>query len=191
MNSFKMISAAALLALAGCVDAELEVTILGDNSAHVSGYFQMDGQMYQMSGADSSFCDPAEGGTLTVTEAFARCDIDITGPFDELFAIEEGEDPNGQPTFEALGNGVVRIIFPYDALGADSAEMAQDPEMMAMFRPMLEGHSIVTRVTGANIVSSNGEVSADGRTASYTLDLLTLIGAQGAPAQSFSSDVAY
>jgi len=47
--------------------------------------------------------------------------------------------------------------------------------MAAMMRPMLEGHSFTIRIAGAAIVSSNGEISADGTSASYSFPLVDIL----------------
>ena len=134
MRLFKFSALAAAVALAGCVDVDLTTTITGADSAQVSGYMEIQRQMLDMMGGSEAFCDQAEGGTLTVTDTTARCDMVVNGTFAEVF---QGDEP--KPTATDQGDGTVLVSFPIGAMTADSAEMRNDPQSAAMMRPMLEG----------------------------------------------------
>jgi len=163
----------AALALSGCIDVDLDTRILGPDEANVSGFMTIERAMLDMMGGPDEFCPADEGGTLDLAEATARCNLERTGSFAEIFE----PDPEGapSPTAEDLGDGTVRVSFPLGAMTADTDEMRSDPGMVAMFMPMLEGHTITMRVSGAQIVSSNGTISADGTSASISFGLADLL----------------
>ena len=186
MKLFKAAALAGALALSGCVDVDLTTTITGADSAQVSGYMEIQRQMLDMMGGSEAFCDQAEGGTLTVTDTTARCDMVVNGTFAEVF---QGDEP--KPTATDQGDGTVLVSFPIGAMTADSAEMRNDPQSAAMMRPMLEGHTFTVRVAGAEIVSSNGEIAADGHSASFTMPLVEMLNPEFNPPATFDTVVRY
>jgi hypothetical protein len=187
MRLLKVAALGAALALSGCIDLEMNAEIVGANQARVTGYMQVQRGLLEMMGGPEEFCKADEGGTLELTDTHARCNMLIEGTFDEVFAAEEGP----QPTIEDLGDGTVRVSFPIAAATADAAEMRADPQMAAMMRPMLEGHQFVIRILGAKIVSTNGELAADGQSASFTLPLVSLLDANATYPETFEAVVRY
>lgn len=166
----RLLSTAALLgalALSGCVTVNMTAEVTGADQARVSGHMIVQRQMLDMMGGSTAFCIAEEGGTLTVTDTEARCDILTEGTFAEVF---EGEPGEPIPTITDLGDGTARVSFPIGVMFADTAEMSQDPQAAAM-APMLAGHSFTIRIAGAEIVSTNGTLSDDGRSAFFTLPL--------------------
>ena len=187
----RMIHAAALagaLALSGCIDVDMTATIEGADQASVEGHMTVQRQMLDMMGGAESFCPADEGGTLTTTDTEARCDVNVEGTFAEVFKAEPGEPT---PTATDLGDGTVRVVFPIGAMGADTEQMRNDPQMAQMMRPMLEGHSFTVRIAGAEIVSSNGEIAADGGSASYTFNLVDILVASVDLPETFEAVVRY
>ncbi len=189
MNHTSRIAVVATLALAGCIGADVEVEILGDDLARMTGTFEMQRALFDMADAEDDFCDPADGGTLELTAERALCRFDRTGSFSELF--EDGEDTDMQAFFEPLGNDVVRVTIPMDDMNDEMDEMFEDPAMVAMFRPMLEGYSIGFTVTGVEIISSTGDISEDGRSASFTLPLVSVLEPGFDPPEAFVTEVRY
>lgn len=167
----RLLQAAALgaaVTLAGCLDIDMNTEILGTDEARVSGFMQVERGMLDMMGGADGFCSEDEGGTLELTDTTARCNMLMEGSFAEVF---EAGDDEPSPSAEDLGDGTVRVTFPIGAVTADAAEMREDPQMVQMMRPMLQGHSFTLRISGAEIISTNGEVSADGRSAILTFPL--------------------
>lgn len=169
MRHFRLATAGAALALAGCIGVDMDIEILDDEMARLTGTMQMQRALFDMSDDQGDFCDESDGGRLELTDAYAICHIDQTGPFAELF--QDDDDDTIPATAEALGNGIVRVTIPLDDFDGDMDEMIEDPAMMAMFRPMLEGYEIAFSVSGAEIVTSNGEISEDGRSARFSMPL--------------------
>jgi hypothetical protein len=188
MRMFKLAALGAALALSGCIDVDMTATITGADSARVTGTMQVDRQTMEMMGGGGSFCNEEEGGTLTVTDTYARCDLLVEGSFAEVF---EGDPGEPVPTATDLGDGTVRVVFPIGAMTADTAEMRSDPQMAAMMAPMLEGHSFTMRVAGAEIVSSTGEIAEDGMSASFTFPLPEVLNPEYIFPETFETVVRY
>ena len=188
MRLLKVAALGAILGLSGCVDVDMTAEIVGADQARVTGYMQVQREMLDMMGGAEGFCNADDGGTLEMMDTVARCNMLIEGTFDEVFASEE-EGPS--PAVEDLGNGTVRVTFPVGAATADAAEMRADPQMAAMMRPMLEGHSMTIRIAGAEILESNGEISADRRTASFSIPLVSILDENAEFPETFEAVVRY
>jgi len=188
MRLLKAAALGATLALAGCIDLDMNTEILGPDQARVSGYMQVQRAMLDMMGGAEGFCAEDDGGTLELTDTHARCNLLTEGSFAEVF---ENGDEGPAPQVTDLGDGTVRVIFPLGAAMADAAEMREDPQMVEMMRPMLEGHSFTLRISGVQIVSSNGEISADGRSASFTFPLVMALDPDATVPDTFEAVVRY
>lgn len=167
----------AALALAACVEVDMTVEVLGEDEARVTGYMQMQRQMYDMSGGDASFCPEDDGGTLSLTDTHARCDFEKTGTYAEIMPAEtSGESPaevQGELTY--LGENRARALLPLASMGDGMDDMADDPQMMAMMRQMFAGMSVRFTIKGREIESSTGTISADGTSASIQIGVEDLI----------------
>lgn len=181
----------AALALTACIEADMNVEILGEDEARVTGYMQMQRQMYEMSGQDASFCDAEDGGTFVLTDSYARCQIDKTGTFAEIIADGSADSPEEmQAQLVHLDSNRVRALLPLSVMSGQLDEMASDPQAMAMARQMLAGLSVSFSVSGDSIESTTGTISDDGRRATVTLGLDDLL-APGTPLQDFETIVRY
>lgn len=172
MRFLPSLALAGALALSACVDIDMTTTITGADSATVVGQMRMDRQMLDMMGGTDGFCPAEDGGTLTMTDTTAICDMNMAGSFDEVFTGGEGEPV---PTAVDQGDGTVLVSFPIGQMATDAGEMRNDAQMAAMMRPMLEGRAFVLRIAGAEIIESNGEISEDGTSASYTFNLVDIL----------------
>ncbi|MFU8898750.1 MAG: hypothetical protein ACNA7L_07645 [Roseinatronobacter sp.] len=167
----------AALALAACVEVDMTVDVLNEDEARLTGFVQMQRQMFEMSGEDESFCPAEDGGTLELTDTHARCTFEQTGTFAELMRPNAAEDVpsemQGELTY--LGADRVRALFPLSAMNEGMDEMIEDPQMMAMMRQMFAGMSISFTVQGREIESSTGTISDDGTRATILLGVDDLI----------------
>ena len=177
------------LSLAACIEADMETTILGADEARVNGYIQVERAMVDMMGGADGFCTAEDGGKLQITNTHARCTITQTGTFAQIFEADTGGGP--QPTSRDLGDGTVHVSFPLGDLSDEMGDMAADPNMIAMFRPMMEGGAITLRISGAQIVSSNGEISGDGRSSTMRFPLTDLVDRPDAIPPTFEAVVRY
>lgn len=163
----------AALALSACIEVDLSLEILDEDTARMTGFMQMQRQFYDMSGGDDSFCSEEDGGTLTLTDTHARCDFDQTGTYDEIMRPDGVDAPADemQGSITYLGDNRTQVLLPLSTIAQDLAGEEADPAMMAMMRQMLAGMSINLSVTGAHIESSSGVISDDGTRATITLDV--------------------
>ena len=172
-----LITLPAALALAACVEVDMTVEVLGEDEARVTGFMQMQRQMFEMSGADASFCPEDDGGTLVLTETHARCDFDKTGTYAEIMPEDsDGDSPaEMQGELTHLGGDRARAFLPLAGMTDEIEAMDEDPQMMAMMRQMLAGMSVSFTIKGREIESSTGTISEDGTSASITLGVDDLI----------------
>jgi len=181
-------STAAALTLAGCIDVDLTATVTGADTVSLSGYTEVQTDVLNMMGGSDAFCNTEQGGTLEMTDAVARCNLLVEGPFSEVFVSRPGEPA---PTATDLGDGTVRLSFPVGEMTADASEMRNDPQTLAMMRPMLEGHTFVMHIAGAEILSSNGTISDDGTSASFEFPLVEVLNADYEIPETFEAVVRY
>lgn len=171
MPAFARIAGAVALtvALAGCIDVEMDIAVLTDTTARGTMTATIDKQMYDMmtaqgGGADADFCDT---GTITVGDTTVTC-VDVReGTFEELVFDEEADGP--QPTIVNEGGGRVRVTIPLSDVPASMGEEAQDPQALAMISAMFQGKNMVIRISGGRIVDTNLEIAPDGQSASLTI----------------------
>lgn len=189
MRLLKVAALGAALGLSGCIDVDMTAEIVGADQARVTGYMQVQRDMLDMMGGPEGFCNADDGGTLEMTETHARCNMLMEGTFEEVFSGESEGEP--APEVTDLGDGTVRVTFPIGAMTADTAEMRADPNMSAMMRPMLEGHAFTIRISGAEIISTNGELAADGRSASYSFPLVQVLDPDVVFPETFEAVVRY
>jgi len=178
---------AAALALSGCIDIEMDVTALGPDQARVNGSMTVARAMLDMMGGPEDFCDAEDGGTLVMTDTHARCDLLVEGSITEVFPPED----DSAPQMTDLGDGSARVVFLLGDMTADTVEMRDDPEMAQMFLPMLQGHSVTLRIRGSQIVSTNGTLSDDGTSASFSFQLDHLLDKDFAMPDTFEAVVRY
>jgi hypothetical protein len=188
MRLIKSAALAATVALSGCIDVDLTTTITGPDSARLNGVMEVQTEILNMMGGGEGFCNEEDGGTLVMTETIAQCNMLIEGTFAEVF---EGEPGEPVPTATDLGNGTVRVEFPLGEMTADSAEMRNDPQAAQMMGPMLAGHSFTMRVAGAEILSTNGTLADDGKSASFTFPLIEILNPEFEILDVFESVVRY
>ena len=179
--------------LAACVEVDMAVEVLGEDEARLTGFIQMQRQMYEMSGGDDSFCAEEDGGTLVLTETHARCNFDKTGSFEELMRPDAADDVptdvQGELTY--LDSNRVRALFPLSAMNDGMDEMIEDPQMMAMMRQMFTGMSVSFTVQGREIESSTGTISEDGTRATIRLGVDDLISPDAPQLDDFETIVRF
>ncbi len=143
----KFLLGSAMLLLAGCFDADVDVKFAGGDRVEIATSYNMTRNLYEVVQSALGGC-PDGQSVLTDTE--------FVGLGEELLAD--------------LPEGMAKSL-PEGLRNTDK----MSPEMLAMFREMLQGHGVTLDVSGAQIVETNGEVSADGRTARLDIPLLTLL----------------
>ncbi len=160
--------------LAACVDVTMELEVLDENNGIGKTTVVMDRQFYDMSqqqGGDD-FCDE-DDGEVSLSETSATCTVTINGTFDELF--EANDDGSPVPSVISAGPGLVRVTFPTGSMTDEFADAGSDPSTKAMMEQFFKDRSIILKVSGAEIVESDMEISADGKSATFTAPFLGLI----------------
>jgi len=183
----------AALSLSACIEMDMTLEVLGQDDAKVTGFMQMNRQMFDMSGGDTSFCDPAEGGTLVLSETHARCNFEKRGTFAEVMPDAASAGPADGPQGELvyLDSNRVRALMPLAAANAGVADMQNDPQMEMMMRQMMAGLSVTVRVKAAGIESSTGTISEDGTEASMSFGVDDLFDRSRPPLTDFDTVVTY
>ncbi|MGY6549780.1 MAG: hypothetical protein ACXIU7_12375 [Roseinatronobacter sp.] len=173
----RILALPAALALAACVEVDMTIEVLGADEARLTGVMQMQRQIYDMAGGNSEFCDPADGGTLVLSETSARCTFDRTGSFAEI--LPSGLSDDTAEGFEGelvyLGDNRVRALLPLSGMGQDMDELGEDPMMLAMMRQMFAGMQISFTVKAREIEMTTGTLSDDGTAATIQLGVDELI----------------
>lgn len=170
-------ASALTLALAACMDVSMTLDVLSETDAELTVVTSMAADMVELMNAQAEeageeFC---ADGEIVANGDILDCVVVQSGPFEELELDGEGEEG---PRIEAIGNGQVRVTFPTGDLTESLAESTggadQDPQMQAMLASMFEGHAITLTVTGGEIVDSNMDIDAGGRSASFELPFTAL-----------------
>jgi hypothetical protein len=162
------------LGLGACVDVNMDLEVLSQDTARGTMAVSMDASMYAMFAAQGSQSEFCAEGTITQTETKVTCTDVREGSFDELVFDAESDQP--QPTITAIGGGQVRVSFPTASLRTEMGSgMGDDPQAKAMMAAMFEGHSMVLTVSGGRIVDTNMQLAPDGNSATLTLSFIELI----------------
>ncbi|GHE97022.1 hypothetical protein GCM10016455_16830 [Aliiroseovarius zhejiangensis] len=172
-----------LVPLSACFDADLDFVVHDDETATMSAHMLLGPEMYGMIAQSGQ--DPCEEGVGTTNaDGTFSCRVEETDTIDNLIAeIENGQknaaqggvNPNQGVSLERMEGPFVRLVFDLAELKKVAAESGADPSMMGMLQQSFQGHRIHMTITGKDIVETNGQLSADGRTAEITIPLRALI----------------
>ncbi len=172
-----------LVPLSACFDADLDFVVHDDETATMSAHMLLGPEMYGMIAQSGQ--DPCEEGVGTTNaDGTFSCRVEETDTIDNLIAeIENGQknaaqggvNPNQGVSLERMEGPFVRLVFDLAELKKVAAESGADPSMMGMLQQAFQGHRIHMTITGKDIVETNGQLSADGRTAEITIPLRALI----------------
>lgn len=188
IRSFFKAAGIALFAvgLSGCVDVDMNVAVLGPDTASVTTKMSMDRKLYDTGKEDGSEDDFCTEGDLTLTDSAAVCTETVKGGFAELFSADDAEEP--QPQISAAGDGLVKVSFPTGALAADFADTEDsDADTDAMMKMAFSGHNITLTVSGGEITDTNMVRAKDGHSASLVIDMVALLsGKADLPEQSYA-----
>jgi hypothetical protein len=181
VSSLGKLTATLLLggALAGCIDAKVDVTVTSEQTAKVTLTQIMSAEFYAMvkesaeENADASDDDFCAEGTLTeLADGSATC-VDVK---EGAFADLDFGDEEGSVEFASAGPGLVRVSLPTADM---KAEIGADDEMDAETRSMLEafftGHAVTVSFSGAEVTETNMTLSADKTSAETVIPFLDLI----------------
>lgn len=194
MNLFTPIKIATIaiasLGLTACIDANIEVAVLGENLGEARTTISMDTQFYEIGKAQNGsddFCGEDEG-VFEANDTVVTCTTILSGDFAALME-EVGENDGPEPTITLVSPGLVRVTFPTGSLAEEigAGDFVDDEETKQMVLGMFEGRAITLVVSGGAIVDTNMTVSADGQSASIVIPFTQLIlGTLDLPDESFA-----
>ncbi|GKY86255.1 hypothetical protein [Sinisalibacter aestuarii] len=168
------LSLALILPLAACFDADLSISFIDDNTAEGTMVMTATPEFYAMASSGTEpFCEDVEAtledGSHTCTETFSGTIDEILNDPDmaEGMTIARNDDGTLFVAFD-LGD-MTQDVAPPEEAGAEADQMKE------MMKAAFMGHFITVNVSGAEIIETNGTVSEDGATATFTIPLETLL----------------
>lgn len=177
-------------ALAGCIDARVDIDLTSETTARATMTQQMGADFYAMlkmgaesgEGGGESFCD--EGELTEKADGSAICVMTEEGAFAELSAATG----DGALSFTPAGPGLVRISLPTADMKAEiGADEQMDEETRKMVEAFFAGHVIAIRFSGAKVTDTNMTLSADGRSAEAELAFVDILnGAESLPDELYA-----
>lgn len=163
-----ILSLAFVVPLAACFDAELSIDFPAENEAVATMVMVASPEFYAMAASgDEPFCD----GEETLNEAGDHvCTETVSGTIDEV--VNDPDIGEGM-TIERRVGGLIYVAFDLSDLTEDISPPEEEgsEEMINMMRAAFEGHSITLRLSGAEVIETNGTISDDGTTATYAIPL--------------------
>ncbi len=179
-GALRLLALLPVLLLAGCFDIDVDLTFTKDEQVRLRSEVRMPKSLFLlvMDDADSNLGKLCEGGTPVMKADTVSCVQHKAVSLEEAMAghlFADGETGSQMEIrIEKAGDGVVRVSVDVAALLADANEEAGDEGDQALAALMLTGHGITFRITGEEILESNGRLSDDKRTASLTVPLTAL-----------------
>lgn len=185
--------------LAGCFEADQDLIVEKDGSATFRTRMAMEASLLQMPEADQDFCVeedvPDVEGISLKQERYSEgnmevCLVTAEGPLDRMAewieqadhhpAGADGEVSEG-PTITLKRDGSDYIFSVH--LESSALDMGGSEEMMEEMKPMILAafgdRALGWSVTAPEIKETNGQLSEDGTTASYSIPLVSLMEGSG------------
>lgn len=168
-RAFSFLSLVFVIPLAACFDAELSIAFPDDTNAEATMTMVASPDFYAMA---TSSGEPFCKGEETLDDAGNHvCTEVISGTIDE---VANDPDVGEGLEIERRDGGLLYVAFDLGDLTEDIAPPEEEEgadEMIAMMKAAFEGHSIAIKVSGAQIVETNGTLSDDGKMASFEIPL--------------------
>ena len=167
-------------ALAGCIDADVDVELLSATTARATITQVMGADFYAMikMNAEGSkgqsepeeFC--ATGALTENSDGTATCIIVEEGRFADLTLGAKQEIVQ----FTPAGRGLVRVSLRTARMKAEiGADEAMDDETRKMVEAFFAGRGATVRFSGLEITDTNMDLSSDGRSAQQKIQFLDLL----------------
>ena len=181
--------------LAGCFEADQDLSVEKDGSATFRTRMAMEASLLQMSESDHGFCAPEEtvamDGVSLEHERFTDASMEVcvmtaAGPIDRLAEWIEQAD-HGPPAADDEMSQAPTITLKRDGsdyifsvrIESSPMEMGGDEAMMEEMEPMIlaafAGRSLSWSVSAPEIRETNGQLAEDGKTASYSIPMTSLM----------------
>ncbi len=170
-----------VLLLSGCFDIDVDLTFTKDEQVRLRSEVRMPKSLFLlvMDDADSDLGKLCEGGTPVIKADTVSCIQRKTASLEEAMSgrLFADNDTGAQMEIriEKAGDGVVRVVVDVATLLANANKEAGNEGDQTIAALMLTGHGITFRITGEEVLESNGRISDDKRTASLTVPLTALV----------------
>ncbi len=177
----KLLAFLFMLPLAACFDADISVNFPDNENAEMTAVMTMGPEMFAM--ISQSGEDPCEDGVgKALPNGSYTCTISESGTIDQLIAEANApSDPNNaeSPTagmtegysIARVDADTVRVSFDLEEMMGDTAPDEDMDEMKDVLMASFMGHAITMNVSGAKIITTNGTISEDGKTATLRIPL--------------------
>ncbi|SLN14699.1 hypothetical protein AQS8620_00239 [Aquimixticola soesokkakensis] len=182
----------ALVALSGCIDAEVGMEFETGNRIVARMDMLMERQLFDMAGeAPDTACAQ---GRWNLTDSYFSCSgervltmAEATKPA-PIQTQRATIDPAQAVQVEQLSPTQARVTVDFARILSERPEVLMPPasgDMRATIHQRLLGHAFVFQVRGSRVVQTSGEISADGRSARYTFPAERLLDRAGTPIAPF------
>ncbi|MCW0979182.1 hypothetical protein OK142_00015 [Agrobacterium sp. BT-220-3] len=184
---------AALLILSGCFEMQQDIVVSDDGTTKINLVMSVDAALLNIGVKDkpSNFCPPIPEGKLpeglkgsttrTTEKGDIVCTIALEGPTDQVFATLAKGNLVGSDNQNKSKDLAMSITNQGDnrklelAIPPAPTKPGDNPQMEAMLIGATSGRYLEWRVTAPQIIETSGKLSEDGKTASYSLPVATLL----------------
>jgi uncharacterized protein YecT (DUF1311 family) len=177
LKSFLRLTAVILAAsaLSGCFDVAQKV-IVDKGELSYSAEVRIDAKLAALTDSKDSLCgNLSKGGsasmkvqvTETVAEGNVVCKLSAQGPVDKFANFTTGDQDNSLLKVSSAADGAWRIDSSFDMKDKGGA----NPMMEGMMQAMLAGRNLSWSVTVPKVLETNGQLSQDGKTVSWSVPL--------------------
>ena len=177
IKTFLRLTAAILAtgALSGCFDVAQKVTV-DKGELRYSAEVRIDAKLAAMTESKDSLCgNLSKGGsasmkvqvTETVADGNVVCQLSAQGPVDKFANFTTGDQDNSLLKVSSAADGAWRIDSSFDMKDKAGA----NPMMEGMMQAMLAGRNLSWSVTVPKVLETNGQLSQDGKTVSWSVPL--------------------
>jgi len=177
LKSFLRLTAVILAAsaLSGCFDVAQKV-IVDKGELSYSAEVRIDAKLAALTESKDSLCgNLSKGGsasmkvqvTETVAEGNVVCKLSAQGPVDKFANFTTGDQDNSLLKVSSAADGAWRIDSSFDMKDKAGA----NPMMEGMMQAMLAGRNLSWSVTVPKVLETNGQLSQDGKTVSWSVPL--------------------
>lgn len=161
--------------LVGCFDVSQKITV-DKGELNYSAEFRIDAKLAAMSDKKGGMCDnfSQDRNTSTAIKVQASesaadgnvvCKLSAQGPLDKFASFSPGDKENTLLKISPAADGAWRIDSSFDMKDQANANAGMEGMMQAMFA----GRNLSWSATVPKVLETNGEVSKDGKTVTWSV----------------------
>jgi uncharacterized protein YecT (DUF1311 family) len=177
LKSILRLSAALLMTttLVACFDVDQKVSV-DKGEMNYQAEIRVDAKLAALTDKKDGLCgNLSQGGSpaikLEISEAVAGgnvvCTLSARGPIDQFANFASGDQDNSLLKVSRAADGAWRIDSSFDLKDKAGA----NPMMEGMMQAMLAGRNLSWTVSVPKVLETNGQLSQDGKTVSWTAPL--------------------